>query len=84
MATREQGIRRTAAVTAGLAVASVAGTVAIGATAAASTPPKSTPPITPTDLPSGQPSADAPQRGQTTIAPGPDDDGVPDVITIGS
>jgi hypothetical protein len=80
MATREQGIRRTAVVTAGLAVASVAGTVAIGVAAAASTPPKqSTPPVTPTDLPSG-----AVPQPQTSVTPGPDDGGDPDVVTIGS
>ncbi len=79
MATREQGIRRTAVVTAGLAVASVAGTVAIGVAASANTPPKSTPPVTPTDLPSG-----AVPQPQTSVTPGPDDGGDPDVVTIGS
>ena len=77
MATREQGIRRTAVVTAGLAVASVAGTVAVGVAAAAGTPPtKSTPPVTPTEGAVPQP--------QTSITPGPDDGGEPDVVTIGS
>ncbi len=84
MPTREQGIRRTAAVTAGLAVASVAGTVAIGAAAAAGTPPKSAPSTTPAEHPSGQPSAEAPQPEQATVTPGPDDGGDPDVVTVGS
>jgi hypothetical protein len=83
VATREQGIRRTASVTVGLAVASLAGTAAIGAAAAANTPPKLSPTVAPTDLPSGsvpQPSPSEPLNSP----PGPDDGGPPDVITIGS
>jgi hypothetical protein len=84
MATREQGIRRTAVVTIGLAVASVAGTAAIGAAAAAGTPPKLDPPVTPTDLPSGSVPQPQPSTTMTAPPPGPDDGGAPDVITIGS
>jgi hypothetical protein len=79
MATREQGIRRTAVVTSGLAVASVMGAVAIGVAASASAPPESTPPVAPSDLPSG-----AVPQPQTSVTPGPDDGGDPDVVTIGS
>ncbi len=83
MATREQGIHRTAAVTVGLAVASLAGTAAVGAAAAANTTPKPSQPVAPADLPSG--SVPQPSPSESLISPpGPDDGGPPDVITIGS
>lgn len=87
MATREQGIRRTAVATVGLAIASVAGTAGVAAIAAAATPPAA-PGVSPTDQPSGQPSGAVPSApaGPTTATrpPGPDDNGTPDVITVGS